>query len=277
MKGSIETLYGIDFSGNYTMWTPGCGRSNVWIATARAQPDAMSLVDLQRVQQLPGEAHPFERLASLLAHSDYRAAAIDAPFSIPARYLPEGGWQTVLRDVEAFPKARRPFAKGAELVAYACQNAPLQVKKPLRRTEQSWADKGVNVRSTLWNGPRGGAPFTVACLSLLAKVKGPVWPWTRADRGLLVEAFPAGQLRAWDLEHKGYAASDPSSRRDSILEAVSRRIEIPDPLRRCCRSNADALDAVVCLFAARAVVHELTKPEDPAAAACEGWIATHPA
>ena len=54
MKGSIETLYGIDFSGNYTMWTPGCGRSNVWIATARAQPDAMSLVDLQRGAAVAG-------------------------------------------------------------------------------------------------------------------------------------------------------------------------------------------------------------------------------
>ena len=258
------------------MWTPGCRCSNVWIATAKTQRDVMTLVELRPVQNLPGSTHPFERLAVLLERGDYCAAAIDAPFALPARHVPAGGWPTLLRDVERLPAGYRPFAKGENLVAYAEQNAPLERKKPLRKTEQAWADRGVNVRSTLWNGRRGGAPFTVACLTLLAKVGGPVWPWTRADRGLLVEAFPAGQLRDWQLEHKGYAESGSSLERDSILKEVSRRMEIPDPLRRCCRSNADALDAVLCLFAAKAAVGGLATVEDPAAAVREGWIATHP-
>ena len=218
-----------------------------------------------------------DRLVGLLARGDYCAAAIDAPFAIPDRHLPVGGWPTLLRDVEGLPTGSRPFAKGERLVTYAQQNASLEKKKPLRETEQAWVGRGVNVRSTLWNGPRGGAPFTVACITLLAKVNRPVWPWTRADRGLLVEAFPAGQLREWELSHTGYTGSFPSAERDNILMEVSRFLEIPDPLRSCCRSNPDALDAALCLFAARAAVDRLATPGDSTAAATrEGWIATHP-
>lgn len=271
-------LHGIDFSGNHRMWTSGCGRSNVWIATAKTRlgVGVMRLFELRPVQHLPGSAHPFERLVALLERGDYCAAAIDAPFSLPARHMPAGGLPRLLRDVERFPTENRPFAKGADLVAYAEQNARLQQKKPLRNTEQAWADKGVNIRSTLWDGPRGGAPFTVTCLTLLARVGGPVWPWTHADRGLLVEAFPAGQLHDWELAHQGYAESGPSPNRDRILEEVSRCIEIPDAMYRCCRSNADALDAVLCLFAAKAAVEGQATAEGPAAAQHEGWIATHP-
>jgi hypothetical protein len=219
-----RVFHGIDFSGNHKMWTPGCGRSNVWIATAKTQLGVMRLAALRPVQHLPGSAHPFERLVALLKRGDYCAAAVDAPFSLPARHVPAGGLPTLLRDVERLPTQNRPFAEGADLVACAQQNAALQQKKPLRKTEQAWADKGANIRSTLWNGPRGGAPFTVASLTLLAKVGGPVWPWTHADRGLLVEAFPAGQLHDWELVHQGYAESGPSPNRDRILEDVSRHI-----------------------------------------------------
>ena len=270
-------FHGIDFSGNHKMWAPRCRNSNVWIATARERRDVMRLLELRPVQHLPGDAHPFERMVGLLARGDYCAAAIDAPFAIPDRHLPVGGWPTLLRDVEGLPTGSRPFAKGERLVTYAQQNASLEKKKPLRETEQAWAGRGVNVRSTLWNGPRGGAPFTVACITLLAKVNRPVWPWTRADRGLLVEAFPAGQLREWELPHTGYTGSFPSAERDNILMEVSRFLEIPDPLRSCCRSNPDALDAALCLFAARAAVDRLATPGDSTAAATrEGWIATHP-
>lgn len=272
---SASTFHGIDFSGDHTKWAPGCRTSNVWIATAKTRRDVMSLVELRPVQHLPGSAHPFERLVALLRNGDYRAAAIDAPFSLPARHVPVGGWPTLLRDIARLPTESRPFPKGEHLVAYAIENASLESLKPLRKTEQAWARRGITARSTLWNRTRPGAPFTVACLTLLAKAKAPVWPWEHADRGLLVEAFPAGQVREWGLEHKGYANAGPNAARDSILDAVSRRMEIPDSLLRCCQLNADALDAVLCLFAARAASEKLSAPED-SAATLEGWIATHP-
>ena len=81
------------------------------------------------MQQLPGEAHPFERLASLLALGDYRAAAIDAPFSIPARYLLRVVGRQYCETLKRSPKRAAPLRRERELVAYRCQNAPLQVKE----------------------------------------------------------------------------------------------------------------------------------------------------
>ena len=152
-------------------------------------------------------------------------------------------------------------------------NDPFAKLKPLRHTEQLWKSRGLNVRSTLWDGPRGGAAFTVACLTLLAKAERPVWPWNYANHGLLAEAFPACQLHQWTLPYSGYASSYPSPEREAILERISSRIEIPDRLGERCRCSADALDAVLCLFAAKAAAEDRATVGDQAATAAEGWIA----
>ena len=271
----VRIFYGIDFSGNHRMWTPRCRRSNVWIATAEERAGALGLVDLRPVQQLRGRERPFERLVALLANDDYCAAGIDAPFSLPERHMPTDGWPGLLRDAAALPKDGRPFPTGEQLVAYAERNVRLAEPKPLRRTEKLWSGRGLNVRSTLWDGPRGGAAFTVACLTLLERVRAPAWPWKEEDR-LLVEAFPACQLLEWGLEHRGYASSYPSPEREDIVDRVSARIEMPDGLREHCRCSPDALDAVLCLFAAKAAAEDRATVGDRAAAATEGWIAVHP-
>ena len=95
----------------------------------------------------------------------------------------------LLQDVAQFPTGDRPFAEGKKLVTYGGANASLEERKLMRKTEQFWRKRGVNVRSTLWDGPRGGAPFTVANLTLLAKVRRPVWPWCRAAPGGVVARF----------------------------------------------------------------------------------------
>lgn len=51
-------------------------------------------------------------------------------------------------------------------------------------------------------GPRGGAAMTAACLKLLHEANCPIWPWQRSARRLLAEAFPAAQLRHWQLPHQ---------------------------------------------------------------------------
>ncbi|MCY3841188.1 MAG: DUF429 domain-containing protein [Gammaproteobacteria bacterium] len=272
----LTVVHGIDFSGDAQKWTPGCRRSNVWIATAQLHDKAsLKLVGLRPVQDLPGGSPPFERLVELLAGGGYCAAGIDAPFALPARHMPDGGLPTLLQDVAELPTDSRPFAKGAELVAYGEGNASLEELKPLRKTERFWRGR-VNVRSTLWNGPRGGAPFTAGSLTLLGRSRRPVWPWCRAAVGLLVEAFPAAQLHHWQLPHKGYDGPDGASERETIIEGISPRIEIADDLRVRCQESADALDSVLCLFAARAAVAGLAPVDDTTTAELEGWIAVHP-
>ncbi len=258
------------------MWRPGVRGSNVWVSTAQVHEQLMEIMELRPVQNLPGGSHPFQRLVTLLVRDEYRAAGIDAPFALPARHMPAGGFPMLLQDVAQFPTGNRPFAKGKELVAYGEANASLEERKPMRKTEHFWRKRGVNVRSTLWNGPRGGAPFTVANLTLLAQVRRSVWPWSRAVPGLLVESFPAGQLHHWNLPHEGYDGPDGKSARTTILDALSPRIQIPGYLRTLCQDSADALDAVLCLFSAKAAADGLAVVDDPAAAEREGWIAVHP-
>ena len=272
----IASVHGIDFSGNEKMWRPSCRRSNVWIATAELRADLLELVALRPVQDLPGTSHPFDRLVAFLAEDNYHAAGIDAPFALPSRHMPVGGFRVLLREVARFETGRRPFAKGEVLVEYGKAIASLEKQKPLRKTEQVWSARGINVRSTLWNKPRGGAPFTAASLTLLYKAGRPVWPWDRSGPGLLVESFPAGQLRQWNLPYKGYDGPDGRATRSTILEAIAPRIQIPDPLYTDCQENADALDSVLCLFAAIAATDNIAPLEDPAAAEHEGWIAVHP-
>ena len=155
----VARIHGIDFSGNEKMWRPGCRRSNVWIATAELRADLLELTALRRIQDLPGTSHPFNRLVAFLAGDNYHAAAIDAPFALPCRHMPAGGFPILLRDIARFETAPRPFAKGEKLVKYGNSIASLEKPKPMRKTEQVWRDRGINVRSTLWNGSRRWRPL----------------------------------------------------------------------------------------------------------------------
>lgn len=291
-----KTFHGIDFSGNVKKWTPGCGSkslytANVWVATGHGNREGpLTLTKLRRVQDLSGSGDPFDRLAGCLRRGEFRAAAIDAPFSIPARHVPKKGIDGLLSEFlneREWPRKGRPFPKGCALVCYAKRNDSLEQTKPLRKTEQYWQDapRRLNVRSTLWNGPRGGAPFTVANLVLLGCAEGSsersLWPWTERSEGLLVEAFPAAQLWEWELPHDKYDGKDkdPTSRRKEIVNGLKQRIEIPDDdLRAHLHKSADALDAVLCLFAAKAAAEGTATPCPPDSAAVkkEGWIAVHP-
>lgn len=241
-------LLGIDFSGGAASWKARCARPTVWIAQLEGGP-MPRLVDLRPVQDLPGTGEPFDRLVALLRAGAFAAAGIDAPFAIPAEYLPTGGQSALLARIASLPAADdRPFPRGAALVTLAEAIAPLRQAKPLRTTERFWAGLGVNTRSTLWNGARAGAPFAMACLTLLARAERPMWPWASGP-GMLVEAFPAAQLRSWGLPHQGYAKPEQHEARERILAGLAGRVRIVAGFRDTMLASADALDAVVAAFA----------------------------
>lgn len=167
---------GIDFSGDVRMWTARRSRSNVWIADVHSGDGTLVLKDLYPVQALPGQGAPFDRLTALLSSDCFDVAAIDAPFSIPACKMPPGGHQALLRIVAAMETTEgRPFPKGADFVQVVA-GQPSSPSQPRRETEKYWRRAGLNVRSTLWSGPRGGAAMTAACLTLLARSGCPIWP-----------------------------------------------------------------------------------------------------
>jgi Protein of unknown function (DUF429) len=267
---SEARFLGIDFSGGSGPWRPKCARPTVWIATL----EAFRLVDLRPVQELEGIGEPFDRLVALLAEGRFRAAAIDAPFALPERHMPAGGHAELLRDIAAMKAAEdRPFPRGAAIVGYAKTIAPLASAKPARQTERL---HGALARSTLWNGARPGAPFTAACLTLVARSRRPVWPWKDAQ-GMLVEAFPAAQLKAWDLPHVSYTLPEEKPARARIVAALEekRHLAITPAFRKQMLASPDALDAVVAVFAGRAAANrELAQPKPPNWK-MEGAIAVH--
>lgn len=268
---------GIDFSGNVQSWRPGRAR-NVWIAQVTEDTAQPSLQSLLPVQRLEGESHPFQRMLTRLARRDFAAAAIDAPFSIPAACLPTtlgDRRRELLREIAALPlEAGRPFPSGQQLVDAVSARCTWEGKKPRRLTEREWS---VNVRSTLWAGPRGGAPFTAACLFLIAQSGLSCWPWVESGEALLVEAFPAAQLRTWKLPCQKYGGSTPEqvANRDKIVDNVVVRMNCNDDDIHQMRQNPDALDAVLCCFAAIAIAEgRLARPRGDGDNG-EGWIAVH--
>ncbi len=277
-----ERWLGIDFSGNHLMWRQGCTTSNVWIADLRRRQGGLHLDDLRRVQQLPGAGSPFARLAALLRSGDYLAAGIDAPFSVPSAFVPAAGHLALLGVVGAASPPGRPFPSGDAFVRLvAGRPAPLTPPKPLRVVEDSWVRRGVPTRSTLWVNPRGGAPMTSACMTLLHLAQRTIWPWQTAAGGLLVEAFPAAQLRSWALPYDQYNQSTDATavaNRARIVQSLTSRVNL-GRWRATSLASADALDAVLCAFAALGVTGATSTSTTNApgpSAATEGWIAIHP-
>lgn len=287
----MDHYLGVDFSGSPAMWTAGCRRTNVWIATVAEGPDGgLALTELRPAQDLPGEGPPFARLVARLAGGDFTAAGIDAPLSIPAAVLPPGGRGALPALVAGLPRPDgRPFPTGAALLRAVWPDAPPRGAKRFRATEERWRGRGLNVRSTLWDGPRGGAGFTAAALALVGAVGRLPWPPSSEEptagaaagaRGLLVEAYPAGQLAAWGLPFQRYGGRDAVdvARRVELVAALARRLHLPEEARRRMAAAADPLDAVLCAFGAQAAAlggTALFEPPDPAAAPQEGWIAVH--
>jgi hypothetical protein len=99
--------------------------------------------------------------------------------------------------------------------------------------------------------------MTAACLQLLFEAGRPIWPWGVEERGLLIEAFPAAQLRQWGLPYQAYNGNTDIERqnRASIVCSLSKRIDMGN-FREKLESCADALDSVICAFAAIAVVND---------------------
>jgi hypothetical protein len=273
-----DLLVGVDFSGDVGRWRASSRRPSVWIATGHTNEKGLHCTGLCAVQQLPGTEHPFNRLSRFLATAFSSYAAIDAPFSVPFSIAKDA--EIVWRRVLDLATNGRPFAKGQALIeAFAPQLAP-RGAKIMRLTEKYWQDKGVNVRSTMWAGPRGGAPFAVACMTLLAGYDGPIWPLRLSPRGcMLIEGFPAGQLRQWGQHHFGYngPAGGAVARRTSLVDWMQgeRGLRLSAHNRCMCISSADALDAVICMYAAAAVRNGRLAMTAPEYAVSEGLIAVH--
>ena len=81
---------------------------------------------------------------------------------------------------------------------------------------------------------------------------------------MLVEAFPAAQLRTWALPHSGYSKPEQHDAREQILVGLAKHLDFTASQRASMLGSPDALDAVITAFAAIAAVREGAPAEYPA-------------
>jgi hypothetical protein len=94
---------------------------------------------------------------------------------------------------------------------------------------------------------------------------------------MLVETFPACQLRTWGLPHINYAAPEARPVRAKIVTHLEEKQHLLlDPAdRKEMLKSADALDSVIAAFGARAAANRTLKFEKPDNWKIEGAIAVH--
>lgn len=270
---------GVDFSGDHRKWAPKASRPSVWISVAELENGRLNVAQICPVQALPGSGGTMDRLARFLGSPSVCLGGIDAPFGIPDGVHHRHG-PALWHETDALRRNGQPFCRAPTFLAHLAPGIPMPGRKTYRDTERHWIRNGVAVRSTTWWKPRGGAPFTAACMTLLARHQGSVWPFDPAPSPTLpgptlCEAFPAAQLRQWSLPHTRYSR-EPTLRRQ-ILNTLCRdhALRLGSEQRELCEEIPDALDAVICLYAGLAVRSCRLAVLPSRSAATEGWIAVH--
>jgi hypothetical protein len=98
--------------------------------------------------------------------------------------------------------------------------------------------------------------------------------WTPAfsERVSAIEVYPAATLVSHGFRSGGYKKREHTTEREEMLRSLRTVARLPDNTSSMER-NADALDAAVCLLAARDfLTGQAMPPTDPMLAATEGWI-----
>ena len=264
-------LLGIEVSGDAEQWRAGREGAHVWVASGHVDGAGLQLDDLRPVQALDGEGPPFDRLLALLAATQ-GVAGLSGPFS-----LPRGQAASALllwSDAARLRKGARPFGQARDLLA---QYGMGDGESPWRACETVWRERGLEVPSTLAAGVQGAASLALATMTLLQRHDGPVWPLRAGgDGAILVEASPAGQLVQWGLEgaaHVG-AKAGAAARRQAILTSLTgeRGLVLSEDHGAAAGHNGHALNAILCLWAARVMAEGRHPRRLPMAARSEGWI-----
>lgn len=125
------------------------------------------------------------------------------------------------------------------------------------------------------------AHAALSILGELRKVTGAAVPlaWNHDSLpGLAaIEVYPAATLIVHGFRSSGYKEPPQTSERAEIVSQLAGVLMLPADTSQMMTSNADALDAVVCLLAAKDFLDGLAmKPVNADLAAQEGWIWTAP-
>jgi len=101
------------------------------------------------------------------------------------------------------------------------------------------------------------------------------WKPSLISRACAIEVYPAATLLAHDIKAQGYKQKDAQNACQSLLGQLKGKLSLPsDPTSlKYLQSNADALDAAICILAGVDFLRgEVIEPTDLKLAKKEGWI-----
>lgn len=217
--------------------------ANGTVEVARAEACSKTLSALSLVQEL-------------LRGADDALIAIDAPLGWPVSMamslahhragerLPAEPEQMFRRDTDRFIKkeiGKTPLDVGADRIARTA-HAALRLLGDLRKAT--------------------GQPVPLA------------WSHSLMSGISVIEVYPAATLTAHGIRATGYKKPAQTERRDAIAAQLRTKLTLPDDTSAL-SANGDALDAVVCLLAAKDFLDgRAMGPIDGRTASQEGWIWT---
>ncbi len=224
------------------------------VGLARADCDAgtctLTSVELGRTTELL-----VERIAGWLPASGPALLALDAPLGWPASLGP-----ALVQHVAGEPVGENPnllFRRGTDrFIKAEIGKQPLDVGADrIARTAQAALRLVADVRKL------SGHPIPLA------------WSPEISDGPAAIEVYPAATLTARGLRASGYKKPPDKKQRAEILQGLGERVEIEPKLRALLTSNADALDAAVCVLAGSDFLRgRALPPPDLDEANRDGWI-----
>lgn len=221
---------------------------SVGVAVGRTTNDGLLL---ERVRA--GDGDFVERLVEALEGVERAIIAIDAPL----------GWPRPLGDslrVHEAGQALRP--------------APNDM---FRRETDRFIKREIN-QQPLDVGADRIARTAHAALSILDELRAGTgeriplaWDPGFSERFAAIEVYPAATLRARGIRCQGYKKAGHRTERKEIIQCMEHHMELCD--EEHLMSNDDALDAAICVLAARDFLSgRCLEPGDPETVRREGWI-----
>ncbi|MGD9100894.1 MAG: DUF429 domain-containing protein [Anaerolineae bacterium] len=196
-------------------------------------------------------------IASWIPEAGPTLLALDAPL----------GWPTRLGEMLVHHSAGMPLSTEADQLFSRCTDRFVSEeigKKPL--------EVGANLIART-------AHAALALLQELCEKKKQSIPlaWNpRIKEGIsAIEVYPAATLEAYGILASGYKKKNQEKERREILKALRKHLVLTDT--SLIESNADVLDAVVCVLAAADFISgRAIQPPNKELAEKEGWIWVRP-
>jgi hypothetical protein len=244
---TIETVYGVDFSG------AKLAGQNAWVATLNVS--SLAITSLKRLGDLAGDdarAPVMAHLVQAILDSSNALWAMDFPFALPIEILNEkAGFADQLAWLSSQTDDAYAFGRKCVQIATSRGHGMHVRRHTDRETKTPFDCYHYRIICQTFYGMRN-------VMQPLYRSRGTIIPpFDRMDKPFaraVVESCPGSTLKRWGVPHHTYKqpaggplTSKRLKNRRIILDAIRSRVALPDNFVRIIQRNGggDALDAVL--------------------------------